>query len=186
MPDVAVASRICRGVKYSRICTLRPLTFFHYPLPLSFPLFHRWRLRETPDIPLRLHPTFLLLPLTPSLALLTHRLWISSALFHPRRTYFNDSRHREARRMLYPLYNLWIYRGMLDRLFASIGISALLWQNEQPKGRKGWSGTTVESVCRLKGRLHWRSEKRILYKRMNIITFSLAYSSFNFGYFLDV
>lgn len=27
------------------------------------------------------------------------QLWISSALFHPRRTYFNDSRHREARRM---------------------------------------------------------------------------------------
>lgn len=29
-------------------------------------------------------------------------VWISSALFHPRRTYFNDSRHREVRRMLNP------------------------------------------------------------------------------------
>lgn len=77
--------------------------FFRHSSPLSFSpsfSFSSLTIPGNARHPLTTAPDSFLIhsPLSSSSAWHT-QLWISSALFHPRRTYFNDSRHQEARRM---------------------------------------------------------------------------------------
>lgn len=74
-----------------------PLTFSVTLLSLFFIVDDSGKRPTSPYDCIRLFP----IPLVP-FAPWHSRLWISSALFHPRRTYFNDSRHREARSMFCP------------------------------------------------------------------------------------
>lgn len=79
-------------------------------------------------------------PVPRPLLLLWQRVWISSALFHPRRTYFNDSRRREREResRLMPRHNSEYAAGWLNRSFTSIGIPPLPGrEREAAKGRSG-------------------------------------------------
>lgn len=108
---------------------------------LTIPGNARHPLTTAPDSFLFVHS-----PLSSSSAWHT-QLWISSALFHPRRTYFNDSRHREARRMPPPPHarNPRICRGIPDRSFASIGIFRRFRRGGtsilKDGGPKGWRGS---------------------------------------------
>lgn len=151
MPDVAAASRICRGMKYTRICTPRLLLFpplFSSSFLSLFLFFIVDDSGKRPTSPYDCTRLFPLRPFSSFLFIAWHtQLWISSALFHPRRTYFNDSRHREARRMPPPPHarNPRICRGIPDRSFASIGIFRRFRRGGtsilKDDGPKGWRGS---------------------------------------------
>lgn len=120
--------------------------FFRRP-SLSF--FHRWRFRETPDIPLRLHPTLSHPPCSlcrPGTAGYEYRQLFFTLVEHISTTVGIE----RLARCSVPHYNPRICRGILDRSFASIGISPLPWRNEHPKGRQT-RRDEAETVWQLKG-----------------------------------
>lgn len=123
-----------------------PLTFFRHP---SLSLFHRWRFRETPDIPLRLHPTLSHPPCSlcrPGTAGYEYRQLFFTLVEHISTTVGIE----RLARCSAPHYNPRICRGILDRSFASIGISPLPWWNEHPKGRQT-RRDEAKTVWQLKG-----------------------------------
>lgn len=130
MPDVAAASQICHGVKY-RICTLCLLLF---PSPFSL-FFSSLTIPGNARHPLTTASDSFpspLFPLRPGTAGYEYRQLFFTLVEHISTTVGIE----RLARCSAPHYNSRICRGILDRSFASIGISPLPWRNEHPKGRQ--------------------------------------------------